>query len=299
MVNSTEVSNTMSKDTIEIVTSVLYTFIFMSFGVFLCFGSIILYVFFTSPHIQENARYVLFIHMLLNDTLMLFVITFLSVMAYQSILIPMPICYAFFTCAASAFRVTSYNLAIMSLERYFAICHPLRHAELCNVHMSFWAIGVMWILGLTPQFLDFIVLCYSMPKGFFSISLKCRSANFTFNSFQGIIRSVAENSTMVLVALVILYTYVRVMVVARKIGSGKSSAFKAEKTVLLHALQLGLSMMSFTSAFTNVYFTKYFFFLPITNHFFFLHIPRIISPLIYGLRDEVFWKYMRKIKFCA
>lgn len=295
MFNFTEVGNKTSDSTVEIVRSTLLTFMLVSFCLFLYFVTIILHVFFTSPHIQENARYVLFVHMLINDTLLLTVLIFLFLVVIYVVYIPVPVCYALATFSSSAFKVTPYNLAIMSLERHFAICSPLRHAEVWTLHTSLVAIGVMWLLSLLLQLVDFVAMCFAMPKNFFSTSLICTWQTFAITGFQVTLRTLIEIGTFSLVGLVILYTYVKVMVVARKVGSGKSSAFKAEKTVLLHALQLGLCMTSFSSLFTNAYLREYFYFIPITNFVLFICIPRFISPLIYGVRDEVFRKHMRKM----
>ncbi|XP_071989544.1 odorant receptor 131-2-like [Engystomops pustulosus] len=297
MFNITDVTTMTSSQIVLIVRSTLLIVMLLSFCIFLYFVTIILYVFCTSPHIRENARYVLFVHMLINDALLLTVLIFLFLVVIYVVYIPVPICYTLATFSASAFRVTPYNLAVMSLERFYAICYPLRHAEVCTMQKSLLAIGVMWILTLIPQLIDFVAMCYSMPNNFFSTSLICTWQTFARNSFQVTSRSLNETITFTLVGLVIFYTYVRVMMVARKIGSGRCSAFKAEKTVLLHALQLGLCMMSFTSSFTNIYLRDYFFFIPITNFLLFMCIPRFISPLIYGVRDEVFRKHMRRMNF--
>ncbi|XP_073404495.1 odorant receptor 131-2-like [Dendrobates tinctorius] len=297
MVNFTEVSNKTNNQTAEIVRSSLLTLMLLSFCVFIYFGTIILHIFFTTPHVRENARYILFVHMLINDTLLLSVVIFLCLVVIYVVYIPVPICYALVTFSISAFRVTAYNLAIMSLERYFAICYPLRHAQVCTMQRSLLVMGVMWLVSITPLLPDFIAMCYSMPKNFFSTSLICQWSTFAMNSFQVTLRSLMEITTFILVGLVILYTYVKVMVVARKIGSRRSTAFKAEKTVLLHAFQLGLCMTSFSSSFTNAYLRDYFYFIQITNCFVFMCIPRFISPLIYGVRDEVFRKYIRKMNF--
>ncbi|KAM3936224.1 odorant receptor 131-2-like [Leptodactylus fuscus] len=297
MSNFTEVSNATNKATIELVRSILFSLMLMSFFAFIYFVAIILHVFFTNPHVRENARYILFTHMLINDVSLLAVMIFLFVMSVYLIFIPVPICYTLLTFSVNAFRVTPYNLAIMSLERYLAICYPLRHADICTKQRSFLAIVFMWLLTLTPHFVDFIAMCSSMPKTFFSTSLECLWQEFKMNKFQVTLRSLIDISTFALVGLVILYTYVKVMMVARKIGSGKSSAFKAEKTVLLHGFQLGLCMMAFTSSYTNSNLREYYYLMPITNFFFFMCIPRFISPLIYGVRDEVFRKHMKKMNF--
>ncbi|CAJ0924417.1 unnamed protein product [Ranitomeya imitator] len=97
------------------------------------------------------------------------------------------------------------------------------------------------------------------------------------------------------VALIIAFTYIEVMLVARKIGSGGSSAHKAGKTVMLHAFQLILCMVSFISTSTEVLLINYVSYLLITNYIILTCLPRLLSPVIYGLRDEVFRKYIKKI----
>ncbi|XP_075053751.1 odorant receptor 131-2-like [Mixophyes fleayi] len=288
--------NTTDNQSIEIVRGTVLTLIVLSFCIFLYFATIMLHVFFTDPHIRENARYVLFAHMLMNDALLLYVSVFLFTAVIYVVYIPVPICYALVCFSVCTFSITPYNLAVMSLERYFAICYPLRHTEFCTVQRSLTAIGIMWILGLFPLLLDFIAMCFSMQSHFFSLSLICLWPAFAMNQVQSILRTFTVISSFTMVALVILYTYVKVMLVARKIGSDKS-AFRAQRTVLLHAFQLVLCMTSFTSTFTEAYLKKYFFFIHITNFFLFMCIPRFISPLIYGVRDEAFRKYMRKMNF--
>ncbi|KAM3936225.1 odorant receptor 131-2-like [Leptodactylus fuscus] len=297
MFNITGVNNSTSMESMGFVRSILLSVMLLSFCVFIYFVTIILHAFFTNPHIRENSRYVLFIHMLINDALLLSVLIFLFLMSRYLIFIPVPICYALLTFSINAFRVTPYNLAIMSLERFFAISYPLRHAEICTRQRSLLAIAAMWLLNLIPHFVDFIAMCYSMPKNFFTTKLECLWQEFAMNRFQVILRPVTDIATFMLVGLVILYTYVKVMIVARRIGSGKSSAFKAKKTVLLHALQLGLCMMAFTSSTTDSNLREYYYLMPLTNFFLFMCIPRFISPLIYGIRDEVFRKHMRKMNF--
>ncbi|KAM4796231.1 odorant receptor 131-2-like [Rhinophrynus dorsalis] len=126
-------------------------------------------------------------------------------------------------------KISLYNLAVMSLERYISICYPLRHADLS------------------------------------------------------------------LVSLVILYTYIKVMLVARNTDLGTLSASKAGRTVLLHAFQLLLSMGSLMSSFTVPYLNNYVPFISITTFFVFMCLLRLPNPLIYGMRDEVFSKYLRKM----
>ncbi|KAM4796225.1 odorant receptor 131-2-like [Rhinophrynus dorsalis] len=260
--------------------------------------AVIMSIYFTTPHVRETTRYTLFAHMLINDTLQLCVTMFLFIAVTYSVYMPVPVCFAVVTFSTSSFLVTPYNLATMSLERYIAICHPLRHVQLCTGKRCNVAISVMWTMGVTPIIAEFCAISYSVDKKFLSQNLICVWRTLVVNQTQSSIRSLSLIISFIMVGLIILYTYVKVMMVARKIGSGKSSAFKAGKTVILHAFQLLLCMTSFTSTFTENYFNDYFDYLAvisIINFFFFICLPRYISPLIYGLRDEVFRKCIKKL----
>ncbi|OCT96420.1 odorant receptor 131-2 [Xenopus laevis] len=293
-INTTQVSIVNNK-TLEIVRMTFLILSYFCFCFFIYFITMILYIFFSNAQIRESARYVLFAHMLINDTLYLIGGLFLLVASLYLAFIPVPVCYVIVTLVSCTFRITPYNLAVMSLERYVAICHPLRHAEFCSGHRSTTAVALIWALGLTPNVVDFITLSLSAEKRFFSLRVICSKETLTVNPTQNTIRSNVLVITLCLVASIIIYTYIKVMLVAHKLGSGTSSAIKAGRTVLLHALQLLLSMMSLISLYIEVNVKEYVVLLAISNFLFFMCLPRFLSPLIYGLRDEVFGKYLRKL----
>lgn len=298
MFNSTQ--NAISNETLknmtfyEITRAVLLVPIVFLFGIFVYFMSIILKVFFTTPRVRENSRYILFIHMLVNDLIYIILAFLLYFGSTHYLYWPLPICFLIISICTCSFRVTPYNLAVMSLERYTAICHPLRYAELCNVQRSRVAMVVMWAVGFVPQIISFITFCFAAEKEAFSLKVICDWPSLTITEGQAIQRTVAEVVSFLLVWGTIAYTYIKVIMVAHKVGSA-TSAFKAGKTVLLHAVQLLLCMLAFTYGFTEKFFRQYFYLLPLTNFLTLMLLPRLISPLIYGIRDEVFSKHMTKL----
>ncbi|XP_056416270.1 odorant receptor 131-2-like [Hyla sarda] len=268
-------------------------FFFLSF--FIYFIVVLLTVYFTTPHVQENPRYVFFAHMLINDTLYLILTLFLSVTCSHFIYFTMPVCYVTVTLGITTFTVTPYNLAVMSLERYIAICFPLRYAMLCTTQRSYFVIAAMWFLGLLPNMADFIVLVISVEKSFFFQYLLCRRESLTVKPLQSSMRSFSSIGSLVLVAVVILFTYVRVIIIARKTNSKSSYASKASRTLMLHAIQLLLCLLSLTSSITESYNGEYVNILMGFNFLLFMCLPRFLSPLIYGIRDEVFNKCIKKM----
>ncbi|XP_075449341.1 odorant receptor 131-2-like [Ascaphus truei] len=291
--NITQVSVDSNKN-IESLRMAYLILLVLCFCIFLYFPTIILCVYFTTAHIRENTRYVLFVYMLINDTLYLILGFFLVVFNIYVINLPVPLCIVLVTLASISFMATPYYLAVMSLERYVAICYPLRHAQLCTTQRSHAAIAIIWAVGFSTCVADFIALSSSVETKSFSLSGICGRATWIKTQVQNTIKSIIFIFSFTMVGLIIVYTYIRIMLIARKLSSNKSSAFKAGKTVILHAFQLLLCMSAFTSHFTEIYLKDYFAFFPITNFLLFMCLPRFLSPLIYGIRDEVFRKYIIK-----
>ncbi|XP_053561588.1 odorant receptor 131-2-like [Bombina bombina] len=264
---------------------------------FLYFITGILKVFFSTARVRENARYILFAHMLFSDTIYLVLGLFLHFAATYLVLIPVPICYILVTVSSTTFKVTPYNLAVMALERYAAICFPLRHADLSNRQSAKVAIALIWVVGLLPNFVDFIFLSSSVDKSYFSLSLKCSRQQITITAAQSNIRFFTHTFTFSTVALIIIVTYIKIMMVALSIDSNKSAS-KAGKTVMLHAIQLMLCMLAFSYTLTEMYLGAYADYLPVMNFAFLMCLPRFLSPLIYGIRDEVFKNYINKFLLC-
>lgn len=278
--------------TAGIVNMTCFIILVLSHCVFFYFVVVILCAFFTIAYIKEKARYVLFIHMILNDSLYLIVVFALYVAYMYYVYIPASLCYTMLTMSTSTFRVTPYNLSVMSLERYVAVCFPLRHTQMCTPRSTTIALACIWAIALIFNLADIVVLGSKVGKNFFSLSVVCSRGSMTATQAQGIITLCSSTISFTAVGLIIIYTYIQVVLVARKIGSDKSSAFKAGKTIMLHAFQLILCMMSFSSFFTETYLKIYQVFLSIINYLVFMCLPRLISPLIYGLRDETLRKYM-------
>ncbi|KAG8453169.1 hypothetical protein GDO86_004839 [Hymenochirus boettgeri] len=284
--NATQAS-VISNKTAEILRTTVLILMLLIFCFFLFFVLVLLGLFFTTHHIREESRYILFAHMLVNDTLSLVTTLVQFTAAIYQIYLPTLICWTMILFSKISFLVTPNNLAIMALERYIAICHPLRHTEICTRQRTNVAVLVLWVVALIPVAVEFIVMSYLIGKGALSINSACSWTTPETSQAQSTIRMLTDGLSFSLVGIIVFYTYVKVVLVARKMVSDKSSASRAGRTVLLHGFQLLLSMSSFTLTLTETY-LSYVPFIRLASLFAFIFLPRIISPFVYGVKEAVF-----------
>ncbi|XP_061817732.1 odorant receptor 131-2-like [Nerophis lumbriciformis] len=244
----------------------------------------------------ETSRYILLFHLLLADTLLMAFSQVLYLLHAYWIRLTYPQCGVLVMLTIMTNDISPLVLVVMSLERYVAVCHPLRHASIITARntgaavLSVWIISLLHVVTLVLLLLRFPfdqLETLKMPKqcGIDRILLlpvlyHCRTA------FTGFLFTLA--------CLLIVCTYIGVVVVARSASRSqrdKESARKAQKTLLLHLLQLGLILLScnhfavlgfFYSVFPRMIFLRIQAFLYVC--FFFL--PRCMASLIYGLRDR-------------
>ncbi|KAM3936218.1 odorant receptor 131-2-like [Leptodactylus fuscus] len=265
-----------------------------TFGLYLPSAIIILCVFFTTSHIRENVRYLLFSHMLISDSLQLTLAFILFLLAMYIVFVPVTLCCIIAGISTTTALITPYNLALMSLERYIAVCFPLRHGVICTVGRCNMAITIMWGIAVFPIIIELTIFSYFVDRNFFSMRMICIWRHLQRYNFQITLRFLSFSLSFSIVVLTILFTYIKVMLVARKIGTKTSSASKAAKTVLLHGFQLLLNVCLFSSTFTETLFRDYYILAPI-NFFVFICLPLYISPFVYGIRDETIRKCLSKL----
>ncbi len=92
--------------------------------------------------------------------------------------------------------------------------------------------------------------------------------------------------------VILVFTYCKVLIAARRASADKSSAKKAQSTILLHGAQLLLSMLSYITAVIDKIFAQFLIDdrkkVTIPNYFITNLLPGLLTPLIYGVRDQLF-----------
>ncbi|XP_043927935.1 odorant receptor 131-2-like [Protopterus annectens] len=270
--------------------------------IFLYFIILMLHTFCSEASFRDSTRYRLFAHMLVTDTILLTVSVTLLLFIVMKMKIPATVCYIVIIISGVNFLNTPLNLATMSLERYIAICFPLRHAELCRVERLWIAIFVNLMLAILPYVMDFYFLLNYKQITVFSQTVSCNREAVIFTSAQATLLALTYAIYFILVGTTILYTYIKIMLASRKVTTNKASVLKARKTVTLHAVQLVLCLGAFAYPLLETFLNRVHDWLrenlSYVNFYIFMLFPRFLSPLIYGLRDETFRSYMKRYMPC-
>ncbi|XP_062391711.1 odorant receptor 131-2-like [Sardina pilchardus] len=256
---------------------------------FMCINSIMFHTLLSKPVFRELPRYILFAHMLCNDTVQLYLVSLLYILSLNLQKIPKAVCSLFVLISATTARISALNLGLMSLERYVAICFPLHHSEMATQKMTGVSIAIIWVLGCISPAIDILYALIVSPASF-KDSMFCTRQMFIFAPWQRDVFQGLNGFFFVTVTAIIVFTYISVIVAARSATADKDSK-KAHRTVLLHLGQLVLCLNSLLygtieRALALTSSSRLFMDLRYLNYLFVLILPRCLSPLIYGLRDD-------------
>ncbi|KAL2095330.1 hypothetical protein ACEWY4_010049 [Coilia grayii] len=259
---------------------------------FLYVNSMMIFTMQSRSTFLEKSRYILFSHMLYTDSIQLVLSAILYLLAIAGVQMSEITCLILVIASAVFTRISPLNLVLMSLERFVAICFPLRHAEMSTVGRTRLCICAIWLLGtLDSLTMLFVFVIHKSP----SSSLKeryCSLAVYGANMHR--IEVSFTFFYFVSSSVIITYTYIAIVRAAKSLtDQAKKSTSKSNETVLLHLVQLSLCLTSLffnfvtkeirpklgEAAFLNI---QYFLFM------IFIICPRCLSPLIYGLRDQAF-----------
>nr|XP_057943081.1 odorant receptor 131-2-like [Doryrhamphus excisus] len=261
--------------------------------VFLFINGVMMFTLRSKPVFRETSRYILLFHLLLADTMQMAISQALYLMHAYRIIITYPQCGVLVMLANLTNDISPLVLVVMSLERYVAVCHPLRHASIITVRNTGAAVLAVWIFSLL-QVLTVVLLLLNFPfHELESLQMpeQCGSASMILLPVSDHYRTACTISLFTLASLVIICSYIGVMVAARSASTDKESAHKAQKTLLLHLLQLGLTVLSAlynTTLMLLARVTSWVTFIRMQSFMFvcFFFMPRCMGSLIYGLRDQ-------------
>lgn len=244
----------------------------------------------------EDPRYILFIHMVINDAVQLTVTVTLFVLSYVLYKIKVSVCCIFILLAVFTTRNTPVSLASMALERYIAIHDPLRHSQICTAGRTYVVIGLIWLISVTPDITDLFVTLATESLSFFHQSVFCLRHNVFKDPVLATKRLVFDVMYFSCVFLTLVFTYLRILFAARALATERTSAQRARNTILLHGAQLAMCMLSYISPSVEMVLLLIFpgriLEIRYANYLIVYMLPRFLSPIIYGLRDKKFRRYL-------
>nr|XP_020506712.1 odorant receptor 131-2-like [Labrus bergylta] len=299
-------SNNSLVSTVSVMQSEHFKFIFVQVlvAVFLCINFMLITTFFTKEFFYTTMRYILFAVTLLSDCVILIVTNLLIICNYLKITMNLWLCAIMFILSTVYSSVTPFTLTAMTLERYVAICMPLRHGDLCSTRCSLHCILLIHGLSSIHFIVDLSIYFASTSIKFYKQSMICNVWIFILYRWQDHLRNAIKTLYFLFMCITIVFSYVRIMKAARAAsGEDRKSTWKGLKTVILHAFQLLLCLIQLWCPLiesavlqTNV---KAYINLRYVNYIIFYVASRCLSPLIYGLRDEKFFCAMKSYLLCG
>ncbi|XP_076869798.1 odorant receptor 131-2-like [Brachyhypopomus gauderio] len=245
---------------------------------------------------RQDPRYIMFIFMVINDAVQLTLVTGLYVVSYAFAKIQASACCPLILTAVLTTRATPLILAGMAVERYVSICFPLHHGHMCTVRWAVLLIGVILALSAVPPLTDLMVaLVTEDGASFFREVIFCDQSQL-FRARAIYYKNCAVDGIYFSsVALTLVYTYCRILLAARAAAADPTSVSRARNTVLLHGAQLLLCLLAFVvpsiQALLIQLFPQHSLEIRYINFLLVYIIPRFLSPMIYGVRDEKFRRY--------
>ncbi|XP_029373550.1 uncharacterized protein LOC115053125, partial [Echeneis naucrates] len=182
---------------------------------------------------------------------------------------------------------------------YVAVCMPLRHGELCSSRNNVNIVLFIHALSSVPCIVILSTIFGSASLKFYTQFQLCAVEFLFIYLWQQHLRSAISQFYFLIMLITVVISYVKIMKVAKAAsGEDKQSSRKGLRTVALHGFQLLLCLIQLWCSFIEAallqidvvvfYHVRYF------NYILFYLVPKFLSPLIYGLRDEVFFHALKK-----
>ena len=269
---------------------------------FLSINFLLILTFFKKKSFYTISRYILFAVSLLSDSFLLLISNVQFLLSYLNFTIQVWLCITISAMVILYSMVTPVTLTAMTLERYVAICMPLRHAELCSERIHVHCILIIHGLSSLPCIAVFSSFFASASLSLYKQHKICSPQMYMLHRWQDHMWSTIQQVYFLIMVIIIVFCYVKIMKVAKTAsGDNKKSTRKGLRTVILHGFQLLLCLIQLWIPFIESYVFEINLSLFINVRFFnyvmFYLTPKCLSPLIYGLRDDIFFHALKKYAF--
>ncbi|XP_030274872.1 odorant receptor 131-2-like [Sparus aurata] len=189
-----------------------------------------------------NPRYILYIHLVINDIILLTLSTLIQVLSYIVFTLNVSLCIFLLMISIPATLNNPVTLAVMAVECYIAICLPLHHTQICTVKKAYVVIGLTWVIGMLSILTDLFFTLATESMEFLHSRVFCLWKNVFRHPSPAEKSNISNILLMVIVWITLFDTYFRIIFTAK---AATADAKKARNTVLLHGFQLILCMLTY------------------------------------------------------
>ncbi|XP_053702447.1 odorant receptor 131-2-like [Synchiropus splendidus] len=290
MVSNSSVAVELQSELERIMVSV---FTSVPCAALLTINAIILFTLRSKQVFRETSRYVLLTNLLVADTLYMMMSQILYIMANSRVFLTYPVCGTLVLYAILTETIFPLTLAEMSIERYVAVCFPLRHSSIVTLRSTAAAIALVWAFSFVNVLIRVVLMCQFPFEELDSLEM-----SRICDSFVVLVVPVAAEYDRVYNLLLfstagftVTSTFIAVLITARSASVERNSVRKVQNALLLHMIQLvlGLSYRIFIPVSVTLFqVMSWISFVRMMNVMYVLVIllPRCLSSLIYGLRDQ-------------
>ncbi|XP_070839538.1 odorant receptor 131-2-like [Chaetodon trifascialis] len=240
---------------------------------------------------RETSRYILLYNLLFADTAQMALSQVLYILSACRVMLTYPVCAVLTMLCVLAKDVSPLTLVLMSLERYVAVCYPLRHTAIITIRNTEVAIVVVWAVSSLNVLIQVLLLLEFLELENLQMKELCSIENMLLGPVYKDYDQVYTFCLFVSAGVAVTSSYIGVMVAARSASTDKASARKARNTLLLHLVQLGLSLSStiyspLVFSLTKLVDRKTILRIQSILYVCVILLPRCLSTLIYGIRDQ-------------